>query len=157
MSATLVSAFILISSGVLLLLWLRSACQSVLGSQFERDYSSEVAEANQLEFLAVRHALENSVEEHPDVGEAVTALERDYEALTYLLRNAATVHVGRYSQAERLLILDFQLLRLWVRASHLVGLRTWRSALLEMAAILQYFGNVVGQRLVTFPAAATTP
>lgn len=157
MSATLVSVFILASSGVLLLLWLRSACQSVLNSRFERDYSSEVAEANQLEFLAIRRTLESYPEEMHDLSEVVTALERDYEALTYLLRNAATVHVGRYSQSERLLILDFQLLRLWARASHLVGFGPWRSALLEMAAILQYFGNVVGQRLVTFPAAVSAP
>jgi len=79
------------------------------------------------------------------------ALERDYEALSYLLRNAATLHVGRYSPSERLLILDFQLLRLRARIAHTLGVGNWRSVLLEMTAILEYFGNVVGQRLATFP------
>ena len=78
-------------------------------------------------------------------------LERDYEALTYLLRNAGTVHVGKYSRAERLLMLDFQLLRFWVRVKRLLGLQSWHSTLLEMTSILQYFGNVMGQRLATSP------
>src|SRR3989344_1896188 len=128
MFAYFVSVFILVSSGLLLLFWLRSAAQSVLRQRFEQDYSAEVAEANQLEYLAIR------------------------EALTYLLRNAATVHVGRYSRTERLLIMDFQLLRLWVRLKRLLGWPSWRSGLLEVATILEDFGNVVGHRLVTFPS-----
>ncbi|MEE8200726.1 MAG: hypothetical protein V3R29_06110 [Candidatus Acidoferrales bacterium] len=152
MSATFVSIFILVSSGALLAFWLRSACQSVLRQAFEQDYSTEVAEANQLEYLAIRKALAEYPEEIADYRGLLGTLERDYEALTYLLRNAATVHVGRYSQSERLLILDFQLLRLWVRGKRLLGWPSWRAGLLEMTTILNYFGNVVGQRLVTFPS-----
>jgi len=48
--------------------------------------------------------------------------------------------------------MDFQLLRLWVRLKRLLGWPSWRSGLLEMATILEYFGNVVGHRLVTFPS-----
>lgn len=152
MSATFVSIFILVSSVVLLLFWLRGACRSVLQQRFEHDYSAEVAEANQLEYLAIRKALAEYPEEIADYGGLVATLERDYEALTYLLRNAATVHVGQYTRSERLLILDFQVLRLWVRVKRLLGWPSWRSGLLEMATILDYFGNVVGHRLVTFPS-----
>lgn len=150
MSATFISVFVLVISGAFLLLSLRSACRSILRERFEQDYSAEVAEANQLEYLAIHKALAEYPEEIADYGGLLATLERDYEALTYLLRNAATLHVGRYSHAERLLILDFQLLRLWVRLKRALGLHSWRSGLLEMATILQYFGNVVGQRLVTF-------
>lgn len=152
MFATFVSVFILVVSVAGLLFWLRSVCQSILQKRFEQDFSAEVAEANQLEYLAIRKALAEYPEEIADYGGLLATLERDYEALTYLLRNAATVHVGQYSRAERLLIMDFQLLRLWVRCKRAVGLRSWRAGLLEMANILGYFGNVVGQRLVTFPS-----
>src|SRR3972149_4869213 len=152
MFAYFVSVFILASSGLLLLFWLRSAAQSVLRQRFEQDYSAEVAEANQLEYLAIRKALAESPEETADSAGLLTTLERDYEALTYLLRNAATVHVGRYSRTERLLIMDFQLLRLWVRLKRLLGWPSWRAGLLGSAPILEYCGNVAGPRLVTFPS-----
>lgn len=151
MSPTFISVSILVVSGIGLLFWLRMACRSILQERFERDYSAGVAEANQLEYLAIRRALREYADEIADYGELLTALERDYEALTYLLRNAATVHLGRYTHTERLLILDFQLLRVWVRVKRLVGWQSWRSGLIEMATVLEYFGNVVGQRLATFP------
>jgi hypothetical protein len=147
-----VSLFILISSLALLPLWLRSACRVLLRKRFEQNYSAEVAEANQLEFLSIRRALEEYPEEISNYGELVATLERDYEALTYLLRNAATVHVGRHSRAERLLMMDFQLLRVWVRVKRGLGMNSWRAGMLEMTHILEYFGNLVGHRLVTFPA-----
>jgi len=150
--ATLVSVLILVVSASMLVFWLRSASRSILRERFEQNYSAEVAEANQLEFLAVRKALSDGSAEDADYASSLGALERDYEALTYLLRNAATVNVGRYTRRERLLVLDFQLLRVWVRMKRVLGLSSWQSGLVEMATILEYFGNVVGQRLVTFPS-----
>lgn len=152
MSATFVSIFVLLSSVALLLLWAKSLTRSILGTPFQQDYSREVAEANRLEFLNVRQALREEPEQGGDFADALSSLERDYEALSYLLRNAATLQVGRYTRAERLLILDFQLLRVWARVSRFLGLQAWRSSLLRMTTILEYFGNVVGQRLATFPA-----
>jgi len=142
-------------SGAMLVFWLRSASQSVLRQRFEQNFSSEVAEANQLEFLAIRKALASAPQDISDHRNVLAALEQDYQALSYLLRNAATVHVGHYSRSERLLILDFKLLALWVRLSRGLGFKGWRSGLLEMTTILQYFGNVVGQRLATFPSRIT--
>lgn len=150
--ATLVSVLILVISAFMLVFWLRSASRSILRERFEQNYSAEVAEANQLEYLAVRQALSDGSSEDADYAGSLGALERDYEALTYLLRNAATVNVGRYTRRERLLVLDFQLLRVWVRTKRTLGMSSWQSGLVEMATILEYFGNVVGQRLVTFPA-----
>ena len=152
MTATLVSVSILIISALMLVFWLRSASRSILQERFEQNYSAEVAEANQLEYLTVRKAVSDGPEDSVDYANSLGALERDFEALTYLLRNAATVNVGRYTNRERLLVLDFQLLRVWVRFKRTVGLSSWQSGLVEMATILEYFGNVVGQRLVTFPA-----
>ncbi len=156
MSPQLLSIFILVVSGLLLVFWLRVACRAILRQQFERDYTLEVVSANRLAFLAVRKTLEETPE-LADYAHALSSLQRDYEALTYLLRNAATVHVGKYSRKERFLILDFHLLRLWIWLKHLLGAENWREELLEMANILQYFANVMGQRLVTFPATVRQP
>ncbi|MCI0403541.1 MAG: hypothetical protein L0212_08465 [Acidobacteria bacterium] len=146
------SISILVISAFMLVFWLRSASRSILQERFEQNYSAEVAEANNLEFLAIRNALSDGAEETLDYANSLVALERDYEALTYLLRNAATVNVGRYTHRERLLVLDFQLMRVWVRIKRTLGFSSWQSGLVEMATILEYFGNVVGQRLVTFPS-----
>lgn len=157
MSATFVSVFILVSSLAVLFFWLRAACRAILQEKFEQDYSENVAAANQLEFLEIRRALQESPEDIANYTGALTALERDYEALTYLLGNAGTVDVGKYTRGERLLMLDFQLLRVWVRLKRLVGVREWRSNLLEMTEILSYLGNVMGQRLLSFPTRLPLP
>lgn len=153
MTPQLISVFVLVFAGALLIFWLRAACRSILRQQFERDYYADVAAASQLEFLAIRQALEEFPEEIADYEGVLATLRRDFEALTYLLRNAATVHVGRYSHKERFLILDFHLLRLWIQLKRALRWNNRREELLEITDILQYFANVMGQRLVTFPAA----
>lgn len=146
----IVSALILVVSGLLLLFWLRLACRSILAERAGQEYGVGVAEANQLQYLELRRALTEEGEGRADYGAVLRALDSDYKALTYLLRNAATLHLGRHSHAERLLILDFHLLRLWVRVMRLLGWEDLRGRVLEMVAILEYFGNVVGHRLATF-------
>ncbi|MBI2957177.1 MAG: hypothetical protein HYY26_07690 [Acidobacteria bacterium] len=150
--ATFISVFVLVSSALSLVFWLRSACRGILQQGFEQDYSRAIAEANQLAFPGVRRLLTEEPEAAESNGRLLEELERDYQALTYLLRNAATLHVGRYSRRERLLVLDFQLLRLWVRLKRLFGGRDIRDTLLEMAAILEYFSNTLGQRVATLAA-----
>jgi len=72
-------------------------------------------------------------------------LKCDFLALTYLLKNAANVN-QRYSHDERLLILYFrwQFLSLAVRRLLRVG---ENNAIMKLTAVLQYFANVVGQRV----------
>ena len=73
------------------------------------------------------------------------ALNCDFLALTHLLRNTADVKPG-YSKEQWLLILYFrvQFLSLAVRRSLRVG---ERKAALRLTSILQYFANVVGERM----------
>jgi hypothetical protein len=146
LSATVIVVFILVSSAVLLTLFLRLACQVIVGRQFDKDYNAKLTESIGAEYRALRGLLRENPGEVPDCDEALEALGRDYKAVTYLLRKTATNHPGRYSHAERLLILDFQLLRLWVRLRGYLSVHGWRSSLVRMATILEYFGNVTGQR-----------
>jgi len=74
-------------------------------------------------------------------------LKCDFLALTYLLKNAANVN-QRYSYEERLLILYFKLVFAWLVTSHWLKLRETAAAL-KLTAILEYFANVVGERVNT--------
>ena len=147
-----VSVAILVGSVAMLAFWAHTAIQTMVRGCAESKASSEVAVANHLCYQVIRRALETDSQQPGDARACLGALEHDYDALTYLLRNAATVHVGRYTPRERLLVLDFQLLRLAVRLQRALGWPGWRTRLLEMTRILEYFGNTVGLRFEALAA-----
>jgi hypothetical protein len=148
--ATALNILILAGSGLLLLFWLHAAVQALLLRQAETPAVVELAEVNELNYLTVRRALQADPRMRGEPAAYLAAVERDYEALTYLLRNAATLRVGHYSARERLLVMDFQLLRLWVRFHQLFRLSGWQLRVLEMTNILDYFAGTVGRRLEAF-------
>src|ERR1700740_2006311 len=105
-----VSVFILLFSVAALLYWLRSTILTILDSSQATAEAIRLAEANRLEFPMVRQALAGA-NQAAEYGRLVESLRHDFLALTYLLRFAATVNVGRYSREEQLLIMDFHLMR----------------------------------------------
>jgi hypothetical protein len=141
---------ILAASSLLLVFWAHAAVQALLLRQAETPSVVELAEVNELSYLTVRRALQTDPRMKGEPAPYLAAVERDYEALTYLLRNAATVRVGHYSPRERLLLMDFQLLRLWVRAHQFLGWTGWQMRVLEMTNILDHFAATVGRRLEAF-------
>jgi len=138
------AALILILSAAFFFFYTQVTCQRILRRQFEREYFLAIANAGCLEFPAVRRTLG---EFNAPVGYSRLrmTLEGDFLALTYLLKNAVNVH-QRYSGEERLLMFYFRLVfaslitRHWLRVHE-------KSAILKLTAILQYFANVVGQRV----------
>jgi hypothetical protein len=74
-------------------------------------------------------------------------LKDDFLVLTYLLKNANNVY-QRCTYEKCLLILYFRLLFVCLVMRHWLRLRE-NSAALKLAAILQYFANVVGERINT--------
>lgn len=142
----IVSLTVLAGSGAALLFWLHTAVQTIVRGCVQSKVSAEVAVANHLCYRVIRQALETDPQQPGDARACISALERDYQALTYLLRNAATVNIGHYTTRERLLLMDFQLLRLAVRVQHALRWPGWQARLLEMSRILEYFGDTVGQR-----------
>ncbi len=141
-----ISLTVLAGSGAALLFWLHTAVQTIVRGCQESKVSAEVAVANHLCYHVIRQALEIDPQQPGNARACIAALERDYQALTYLLRNAATVNIGHYTTRERLLLMDFQLLRLAVRVQHAINWPGWQTRLLEMSRILEYFGDTVGQR-----------
>jgi hypothetical protein len=142
----IVAALILILSTALFFFYFQVTCQKILRRQFDREYFQSIANANRLEFPSLRKSLE---EFGPpvDYPRLRMMLKCDFLALTYLLKNAANVN-QRYSNEERLLILYFRwhFLSLAVRRLLKVG---EKKAILRLTSVLQYFANVVGQRVNT--------
>jgi hypothetical protein len=140
------TALILILSTAMFFFYFQVTCQKILRRQFDREYFQSIAHANRLEFPSLRKSLE---EFGPpvDYPRLRMMLKCDFLALTYLLKNAANVN-QRYSNEERLLILYFRwhFLSLAVRRLLKVG---EKKAILRLTSVLQYFANVVGQRVNT--------
>ncbi len=142
----ILAALILILSTALFFFYFQVTCQKVLRRQFDREYFQSIVNANRLEFPSLRKSLEEfgAPVDYPRLR---MMLKCDFLALTYLLKNAANVN-QRYSNEERLLILYFrwQFLSLAVRRLLKVG---EKKAVLRLTSVLQYFANVVGQRVDT--------
>jgi hypothetical protein len=141
-----VAASILILSTALLFFYLQATCQRVLRRHFDQQYFHSIVNANRLEFPAVRKALEE-FNIPVDYARLRMMLKCDFLALAYLLKNAANVNQS-YSREDKLLMLYFRLVFLSLVTRHLLRLQV-RPAILKLTAILQYFANVVGQRVNT--------
>jgi hypothetical protein len=142
----ILAALILILSTAMFFFYFQVTCQKILRRQFDREYFQSIVNANHLEFPSLRKSLEEfgAPVDYPRLR---MMLKCDFLALTYLLKNAANVN-QRYSNEERLLILYFrwQFLSLAVRRLLKVG---EKKAILRLTSVLQYFANVVGQRVDT--------
>jgi hypothetical protein len=143
----ILSALILILSTAFFFFYLQATCQRILRQQFDREYFLAVVKANRLEFAMVRRTL-GDLNAPVDYPRLRMMLKGDFLALTYLLKNAVNVH-QRYSLEERLLMGYFRLVfaslitRHWLRVGE-------KPAILKLTVILQYFANMVGQRVNTF-------
>jgi len=140
----ILATLIFILATAVLLFLLQVASQRILRRQFDREYFQSIANVNRFEFPSLRESLEESAAP-ANYFRLRMMLKCDFLALTYLLRNAANVN-QRYSHEERLLILYFrwQSLSLAVRRLLRVG---ENKAILRLTSVLQYFANVVGQRV----------
>ncbi len=140
----ILSWLILALSLAMVFFYFQATCQRILRRQFDHEYFRSIANVIRLEFPSLREALEQSGASL-DYSRLPKALKCDFLALTHLLRNTADVKPG-FSKEQRLLMLYFrvQFLSLAVRRSLKVG---ERKAALRLTSILQYFANVIGQRM----------
>jgi hypothetical protein len=138
------AAVIVVVSTALLLFYLQSVCSKILGRRFEQDFYHAIVNANRLEFPFVRSAVEE-YEVPVDYPRFRMQLKCDFLALTYLLRNAANA-TRRLSRQEWLLVWYFRGTYLFLGAFHVLGLseRPW---ILRMTRVLEYFANVLGERV----------
>jgi hypothetical protein len=130
---------------VLFLYWFRYTCLLILSAKPARDYSAQVASANELRFLEVREALA-SASESRYIEKLQRDLERDYRLLTYLLRHGARFQAVSQILEQRMLMLYFNVMKLRCALSRVVPGFERKGALEEMANILGHFANQMGER-----------
>ncbi len=148
------ASLILILSAAMLIFYFQTACQKILRHKFDRDYSRSIVHANRLEFPAVQRSIEefgNPV----DYSRLRMTLRCDFLALTYLLKNAGNLR-QRYTRDERLLIMYSRSLFFTLFLRHLLRLGE-KPAILKLTAVLEYFANVVGQRVDRVRVGNLTP
>jgi hypothetical protein len=140
------TALILILSTAFFFFYWQATCQRILRQEFDREYFLAIVNASRLEFPAVRRTLGefNAPLDYPRLR---MMLKCDFLALTYLLKNAVNVS-QRYSREERLLMFYFRLVFASLITRHWLRVRE-EPAILKLTAVLQYFANVVGQRVST--------
>jgi hypothetical protein len=122
------SILILIFSAVLLVYWFRYSCVLLLRNAAERN-DVPMAEDR----YSIRMVLDR-VRTAQDLGALERALDRDYHMLTYLLKHAADLELA--SIENRMLILDYRLMRVWYRITRTIAPEQSRKALTEMASAL---------------------
>ena len=138
------AALILILSTAMFFFYFQATCQKILRRKFEQEFFQSIVNANRLEFPSVRKSLED-VDLALEYPRLRMMLKCDFLALTYLLKNAANAS-QRYTREETFLVLYFRWLFFSMVMRRLLRMKE-KPAVLKITAVLQYFANVVGQRV----------
>ena len=146
-----VTVSIVAGSALLFVYWFRYTCLLILSAKTACDYSADVAAANQLNFLNVQNRLREGLPAELDP--LHSALERDYDLVTYLLKNAAHSGAEESSLEVKMLEMYYGLMGAWYRASRPFSAAAARSALEQMSSVVEHFANVMGERAACAAAA----
>ena len=124
-------------SAVLLVYWLRYSCVMLLHDAQERSAMAALAD----ERFSASSVLER-LKTEADLAPLERALERDYRVVTYLIEHATDLELA--SIQNKLLVLDYQLMRLWSRLTRTLAPQESRKALSEMASVLRALAGQMG-------------
>lgn len=127
-AAMVASILIIVISAVLLLYWFRYSCLLLLRNASEQGDSP--AHDTQWKVSAVLQSAKTTSE----LDALDRALNRDYHVLSYLLKHAADLQLA--SIENRMLILDYKLMRICFRLTRVLAPAVSRKALVEMASAL---------------------
>ncbi len=133
------SVFIIAISVVLFVYWLRYSCVMLLNSAQEHGEMPAIGD----ERFNVSSVLER-LKTEGDLDPLERALERDYHVVTYLIEHASALELA--SIENKLLVLDYRLMRLWSHLTRSVAPQQSRKALSEMAAVLRVLVGQMGEQ-----------
>jgi hypothetical protein len=149
----IIATLILILSTAMFFFYFQVTCQKILRRQFDQEYFRSIAHANRLEFPSLRKSLEEfGAPAH--YSQLRSMLNCDFLALTYLLKHVENAHRS-YSNEEYFLLLYFRFQSLSLAVRRMLGVSDSK-AILRMTSVLQYFANVVGQRVSNVSFANST-
>ena len=129
------SILIIAFSLVLLVYWFRYSCILLLRGIPEQK-SVEATNDSRFAFPRVQASLDGATELDP----LHRSLDQDFRLLQYLVEHAAGLRFD--SIEDRLLVIDYKVMRLWYHFTRLVAPEQARHAVAERAAIL---GILVGR------------
>lgn len=141
------TAVITASSILLFGYWFRYTCLLILSAKTTRDYAASVAMANQLGFLQVPAQLAQGV----PLDQLQASLDRDYNVLTYLLKNANSA--GDEGIEVRMLQINYRLMQAWYSVSRKFSPCAAARAIEEMSMVVAHFANAMGERASASAAA----
>lgn len=141
-----VSILIIGISLTLFLYWFRYTCVLILSTRTSRDYTAQIASANQLTFLETQTNLLEEEAGTSSFEKIHQCLDRDYKLLTYLLQHGSS-HVEERSLENRILMVDFRIMSLWYGMMQHISRPQARGALLEMSSIVSHLANTMGERI----------
>jgi hypothetical protein len=135
----LTSVFIIAVSVILFVYWLRYSCVLLLRNAQERSQSaSQPDERFGIDAVVKRLRTEN------DLSSLEQALDRDYHVVTFLIQHAADLELA--SIENKLLVVDYKLMRAWSRITRTLAPEQSRKALSEMANVLQVLVSQIGDQ-----------
>jgi hypothetical protein len=131
------SIFIFVISLGLLAYWLRYSCVFLLRSAQER---SQLVEAPNDRFNL--RSVMDRLKVESDLAQLELELDRDYAVISYLIQHAADLQLA--SIENRLLVVDYKLMRVWSRFTRKLAPQQSRQALSEMASVLGVLVSQMG-------------
>jgi len=139
------SLLMLVVTIALFAVWFRYTCVLILNAKPAKDYSLEVASANELKFVQIQQSHARDWK-RTDLDKMERHLDGDYRLLTYILRHGAQFQVGLNSLERRIVMLDFEILRIWYAVARHISLANGRKSLQEMTSIVAHLANFMGER-----------
>jgi hypothetical protein len=125
-------------SSALLVYWFRYSCLMVMRNFLETMAPAE--EDGRFHIGEVQAQLRSGT----DLGRLHTSLERDYTVLVYLVEHAAGLELQTIE--DRLLVLDYKVMRWWYRLTRIAAPEQAREALSEMASVLSILAGKMSER-----------
>ena len=135
------------SSTALFCYWFRYGCLLILASEMTRDYSEEVAEANQLSFPEVRTRLRKH--DVSDLDGLHKCLEADLVIISYILGHTPAIGSDRRLE-EAMLKIHYRSMSIWFLLTRRLKGEAAAVALEEMSLVVAHLANQLGERQASF-------
>lgn len=136
----LASVLIIGFSLILFVYWFRYSCILLLRNFAEQPVLTDAISDNRFSFAQVQERLKSDL----DLDSLERSLDRDYKMISYLLQHAPDL--GLQSFEDRLLVLDYNVMRCWYRFTRTAAPLHARRALVEMASVLGALAQKIGEQ-----------
>ena len=136
--------FIIAISFLLLVYWLRYSCILILRNAGQRAEMSSNNNGNRFHVTSHVNSVMRRLKTEPELDPLERELERDYHVVTYLLVHAADLELA--SIENRLLMVNYRMMRLWSRLTRTTAPGQSRRALGEMASVLSVLVGQMGEQ-----------